>query len=278
MMLVFTSCSRIVSVDYPLLDKGTVQSVDRNNCQITVVSNRDSMYRVWTPETYMDGLSVRGIGYTDSFTVGDVCYVYDGGDKPIVSKVSISDAKKINAALCEHFNKNSIPSLQAVAFVLFSAFVIPFFWLAFKQDKRACFFVLLVTFVLASFLYFPGRTLETVDSGTITAIEQNRYILDGKRVYYASSEQDIFNGGKLSDGMAVTVYCYGDKHMRNEVFLSRSSFSETLLKMPQPYPEIMLRSIVLYGMSLLAVATLFYLVSLTGKRKENKTEEVKASC
>ena len=100
-VLTFASCSRIVTKDYELLDSGTVAEIDNVEGKMGIASNRDGVCREWFPETMRDGLSVWGICYADSLAVGDKCYVYDGGDKPVISKVSVADAQRINRALLE---------------------------------------------------------------------------------------------------------------------------------------------------------------------------------
>ena len=107
-VLAFASCSRIVTKDYELLDSGTVAEIDNVEGKMGIASNRDGVCREWFPETMRDGLSVWGICYADSLAVGDKCYVYDGGDKPVISKVSVADAQRINRALCRQYWKEAL--------------------------------------------------------------------------------------------------------------------------------------------------------------------------
>ena len=67
---------------------------------VSVTSRKDSICREWFPETVWDDLSLWGVCYTDSLVAGDTCYVYDDGNKPLISKVSVAEAKLVNEALC----------------------------------------------------------------------------------------------------------------------------------------------------------------------------------
>ena len=246
-VLTFASCSRIVTKDYELLDSGTVAEIDNVEGKMGIASNRDGVCREWFPETMRDGLSVWGICYADSLAVGDKCYVYDGGDKPVISKVSVADAQRINRALCRQYWKELLISERLIVCVLMALATMAF-WL-FSPNSGKCigvgFVLILATTAAAVAWMAPGRKLEKVGSGVITGVEKKRFTLDGKTIYYLSSPKDVFNGEMLEAGKAVNVYRYG-KHrsgIRENIFLSRSSFNEATLKKAQIYPEIFLKTV-----------------------------------
>ena len=221
-VLTFASCSRIVTKDYELLDSGTVAEIDNVEGKIGIASNRDGVCREWFPETMRDGLSVWGICYADSLAVGDKCYVYDGGDKPVISKVSVADAQRINRALCRQYWKELLISERLIVCVLMALATMAF-WL-FSPNSGKCigvgFVLILATTAAAVAWMAPGRKLEKVGSGVITGVEKKRFTLDGKTVYYLSSPKDVFNGEMLEAGKAVNVYRYG-KHrsgIRENIF------------------------------------------------------------
>ena len=155
-VLTFASCSRIVTKDYELLDSGTVAEIDNVEGKIGIASNRDGVCREWFPETMRDGLSVWGICYADSLAVGDKCYVYDGGDKPVISKVSVADAQRINRALCRQYWKELLISERLIVCVLMALATMAF-WL-FSPNSGKCIgvgFVLILATTAAA--VYAGR-------------------------------------------------------------------------------------------------------------------------
>ena len=155
-VLTFASCSRIVTKDYELLDSGTVAEIDNVEGKIGIASNRDGVCREWFPETMRDGLSVWGICYADSLAVGDKCYVYDGGDKPVISKVSVADAQRINRALCRQYWKELLISERLIVCVLMALATMAF-WL-FSPNSGKCigvgFVLILATTAARRFITF----------------------------------------------------------------------------------------------------------------------------
>ena len=135
-VLTFASCSRIVTKDYELLDSGTVAEIDNVEGKMGIASNRDGVCREWFPETMRDGLSVWGICYADSLAVGDKCYVYAGGEKPVISKVSVADAQRINRALCRQYWKELLISERLIVCVLMALATMAF-WL-FSPNSGKC--------------------------------------------------------------------------------------------------------------------------------------------
>lgn len=277
-VLTFASCSRIVTKDYELLDSGTVAEIDNVEGKIGIASNRDGVCREWFPETMRDGLSVWGICYADSLAVGDKCYVYDGGDKPVISKVSVADAQRINRALCRQYWKELLISERLIVCVLMALATMAF-WL-FSPNSGKCigvgFVLILATTAAAVAWMAPGRKLEKVGSGVITGVEKKRFTLDGKTVYYLSLPKDVFNGETLEAGKAVNVYRYG-KHrsgIRENIFLSRSSFNEATLKKAQIYPEIFLKTVGLYwGLLLVSGGVILPFWAGREKLRRKKTQQ-----
>lgn len=139
-----------------------------------------------------------------------------------------------------------------------------------RADARRC--VCLLFFAWMA----PGRKLEKVGSGVITGVEKKRFTLDGKTIYYLSSPKDVFNGETLEAGKAVNVYRYG-KHrsgIRENIFLSRSSFNEATLKKAQIYPEIFLKTVGLYwGLLLVSGGVILPFWAGREKLRRKKTQQ-----
>lgn len=121
-----------------------------------------------------------------------------------------------------------------------------------------------------------GAQAGKVGSGVITGVEKKRFTLDGKTVYYLSSPKDVFNGETLEAGKAVNVYRYG-KHrsgIRENIFLSRSSFNEATLKKAQIYPEIFLKTVGLYwGLLLVSGGVILPFWAGREKLRRKKTQQ-----
>lgn len=105
---------------------------------------------------------------------------------------------------------------------------------------------------------------------------QRRYYRRGEKavyagrqtIYYLSSPKDVFNDETLEAGKEVNVYRYG-KHrsgIRENIFLSRSSFNEATLKKVQIYSEIFLKTVGLYW-GLLLVSSGVILPFWAGREK-----------
>ena len=94
--------------------------------------------------------------------------------------------------------------------------------------------------------------------------------------YYLSSPKDVFNGETLEAGKAVNVYRYG-KHrsgIRENIFLSRSSFNEATLKKAQIYPEIFLKTVGLYwGLLLVSGGVILPFWAGREKLRRKKTQQ-----
>lgn len=276
-VLLITSCSRIVMTDYELIDSGVIEKVDYDAVSVSIVSNKDKVSRTWMPKRMFDGLSLRGVYYTDSLKVGDKCFVYDNGDEPIISKVSIQDAKVINDALSRHYWKELLVSERLVTMIAL-AFVVMAFWL-FSPNSNKYIMIGLVLFLGATAFAViwmnPNRKLEKVGEGMLTEISGKRFVVDNKTVYY-SYPKDVFRKEPLYVGEKVQVYRYGRYRsgVRENIFISKSVFNEDTLKKSQIYPEVLLRTWGLYWALLLVAGVLLTPFRISYQRKKARKAKV----
>ncbi len=271
----FASCNRIVTANYEAIDYGVIEDVNYSEGKISITSSRDSMTRNWFPAVMRDGLSLNGIIYSDSLRVGEKVFVYDDRDTPIVSKVSVRDAQMINKALCRQYWKEFTASERLIAFILTALMTMGFWLFSPNNEKCTALGIVLILATTAGMVFWmaPGRMLEKVGSGKITKIEQKRFTLDDKSVYYAASPKDIFTGRQLTAGMNANVYRYGKRrdNIRESAFVSVENFDGATLGMIQIYPEIMLKTILLYWGLLFLSGTA--IMPFTGKWKKQKTKK-----
>ncbi len=276
-VLLITSCSRIVSTDYELIDSGVIETVDYDAVSVSIVSDKDSVCRSWFPKKAYDALSLQGLEYTDSLKVGDKCFVYDKGDEPLISKVSIQDAKVINDALSRHYWKELLVSERLVTMIAL-AFVVMAFWL-FSPNSNKYIMIGLVLFLGATAFAViwmnPNRKLEKVGEGTLTEISGKRFVVDNKTVYY-SYPKDVFRKEPLYVGEKVQVYRYGRYRsgVRENIFISKSVFNEDTLKKSQIYPEVLLRTWGLYWALLLVAGVLLTPFRISYQRKKARKAKV----
>lgn len=263
--------------DYELIDSGVIEKVDYDAVSVSIVSNKDKVSRTWMPKRMFDGLSLRGVYYTDSLKVGDKCFVYDNGDEPIISKVSIQDAKVINDALSRHYWKELLVSERLVTMIAL-AFVVMAFWL-FSPNSNKYIMIGLVLFLGATAFAViwmnPNRKLEKVGEGTLTEISGKRFVVDNKTVYY-SYPKDVFRKEPLYVGEKVQVYRYGRYRsgVRENIFISKSVFNEDTLKKSQIYPEVLLRTWGLYWALLLVAGVLLTPFRISYQRKKARKAKV----
>lgn len=277
--ILFASCSRIATADYELLDSGVIAGVDKENRAISVVSGKDSVCREWFPGTIYDGLSMRALAYTDTFNIGDKCYVYEDGDKPLISKVSVADAKQVNAFLSRWYWRDLFTAGQIGVWVLLALMVHLAFVFPVKDETTAGVYFLLTVFALAVAVARkePGRTLEKLGAGVITQIDGARVTLDGQKVYFVAAMEDIADKQTLEKGQSVYVYGYGVYLLDGkliDIFMSRRKLCPAALDKQQIYPEIMLRTSGLYLLvqaivSGAVVFALVYLVPLFRRKDKN---------
>lgn len=277
--ILFASCSRIATADYELLDSGVIAGVDKENKAIRVVSGKDSVCREWFPGTIYDGLSMRALAYTDTFNIGDKCYVYEDGDKPLISKVSVADAKQVNAFLSRWYWRDLFTAGQIGVWVLLALMVHLAFVFPVKDETTATVYFMLTFFALAVAVARkePGRTLEKLGAGVITQIDGARVTLDGQKVYFVAAMEDIADKQTLEKGQSVYVYGYGVYLLDGkliDIFMSRRKLCPAALDKQQIYPEIMLRTSGLYLLVQAIVSGalsvgLVYLVPLFRRKDKN---------
>ncbi len=283
-ILLFVSCSRIVTADYELLDEGVITAIDKEKGMVSVTSRKDSICREWFPETVWDGLSMRALAYTDTFNIGDKCYVYEDGDKPLISKVSVADAKQVNAFLSRWYWRDLFTAGQIGVWVLLALMVHLAFVFPVKDETTATVYFMLTFFALAVAVARkePGRTLEKLGAGVITQIDGARVTLDGQKVYFVAAMEDIADKQTLEKGQSVYVYGYGVYHLDGklisgsgeDIFMSRRKLCPAALDKQQIYPEIMLRTSGLYLLVQAIVSGalsvgLVYLVPLFRRKDKN---------
>ena len=282
--ILFASCSRIATADYELLDEGVITAIDKENKAISVVSGKDSVCREWFFGTIYDGLSMRALAYTDTFNIGDKCYVYEDGDKPLISKVSVADAKQVNAFLSRWYWRDLFTAGQIGVWVLLALMVHLAFVFPVKDETTATVYFMLTFFALAVAVARkePGRTLEKLGAGVITQIDGARVTLDGQKVYFVAAMEDIADKQTLEKGQSVYVYGYGVYHLDGklisgsgeDIFMSRRELCPAALDKQQIYPEIMLRTSGLYLLVQAIVSGalsvgLVYLVPLFRRKDKN---------
>ena len=275
-VLLITSCSRIVSTDYELIDSGVIETVDYDAVSVSIVSDKDSVCRSWFPKKAFDGLSLLGLGYTDSLKVGDKCFVYDKGDEPLISKVSIQDAKAINEALCRHY-WNELLSLQRLIILVVLAFVVMALVLFTPDNYGYTLIRVMLLFAATAFAVLgmaPNRKLEKVGDGVLTEISGKRFVIDNKTVYY-SYPKDVFKKEALSVGEKVQIYRYGrsSSGVRENIFISKCVFDDVTLAKDQIYPEVLVKTWGLYWAMLLVVGFLLALFRIFYRRRKNSENE-----
>ena len=272
-VLLITSCNRIVMTDYELIDSGVIEKIDYDAVMVSIVSANDSVARTWMPKRMFDGLSLRGLYYTDSLKVGDKCFVYDNGDEPLISKVSIQDAKVINDAMCRHYWNELLVSERLITMVAL-ALVVMGFWV-FSPNNNKCIFIglvlILVTTVFAVVWMNPNRKLEKIGDGILTEISGKRFVIDNKMVYY-SYQKDVFRKETLNVGDKVQIYRYGRHRsgVRENVFISSCVFNEATLVKSQIYPEVILKTWGIYWVLLFVVGLVLAPLGISYRRRKNR--------
>ena len=279
-ILLFVSCSRIVTADYELLDEGVITAIDKEKGMVSVTSRKDSMCREWFPETVWDGLSVWGVCYTDSLVAGDKCYVYDDGNKPLISKVSVAEAKLVNEALCSlhwerllTFGELGVWILMAMVASI-GIFLCLFYFKDLGMAVFACLCIVAFTTMYAVFSQSFACKLGKIDCGEITQIEDGtRIVLDGKTVYYASLLTDFLDDEPLKPGQKAYIYEYGilfDDSASNEILASKRDVSPYVLEKSQVYPEIVLKSAGIYLALLIGWSAVFGAIAANSKGRNSK--------
>ena len=276
MVLLITSCNRIVMTNYELIDSGVIETVDYDALKVSIISDKDSVCRIWFPKRAYDGLSLRLLHYTDSLKVGDRCFVYDKEDEPLISKVSIQDAKVINEALSRHYWSELFVSVRLITLIVL-AFVVMGFWL-FSPNNGQCIFVgimlFFITTAIAVVWMAPNRKLEKVGDGTLTEISGKRFVIDNKTVYY-SYPKDVFKKEAIHVGEEVQVYRYGKYRsgVRENIFISKCAFNDATLEKSQIYPEILLKTWGLYWALLLVAGGVLAPFSISYRRRKKRQQQ-----
>ncbi len=254
-VLFMTSCSRIITKDYEVVDRGVISSIDYHNYKVTL-EYRSGLFHEWLVQNPFDGFSLKGLAYVDSLQVGDRCFVYKSKDnETLISKVNVNDAKIINKALFNFYWRSLLFSewfwgllFMAILMVAITMFV---------ARKKVSVFLFVITTGVAIVGMSPGRKLVKIDEGQISKIHNNCVFVDDKTVY-STSVNDLFSEKPLSLGQNVVVYSYQRGETQNsigscrrDIFLSLRNFDEITLKVGQIYPEIMLYSALVYWFMLL---------------------------
>lgn len=255
-VLFLTSCNRIITKDYEVVDRGIISSIDYHNYKVTV-EYRSGLFHEWLVQNPFDGFSLRGIAYTDSLQVGDKCFVYKSEDnETLISKVNVNDAKIVNKTLFKFYWRSLLFSEWFLVLLLMAILVTVI--VLFVSRKKLNVLLIAITTGVAVIGMSPGRKLVKIDEGRISRIHNNCVFVNDQTVY-STSVNDLFSEKPLSFGQKVVVYSYqcGETQnsigaSRRDIFLSTYNFDDVTLDVGQIYPEVTLYTALVYWFMLSA--------------------------
>lgn len=234
--MLFTSCSRMVNVDYKVADYGVITAIHSNQNTLSIHSLKEKKDKTWLLEdAEVDYLSAFGLSHR-VLAVKDTVYVYQDGSKFFASKHSIEDAKSINQAIDKYENK-TLPQFWPVVIIMLVLFTI----IAHRIQKGFLSTREFLTYIMFSMIMYSvfvmlahkkfGR-LEPLQKGIITQITPEFVTLDNSMTAPLALTEDIKTEKTAKIGQEVYLY-----EANNHVFISSLELNENTLKMPQPYPE-----------------------------------------
>ena len=249
-VLFLTSCSRIITKDYEVVDRGIISSIDYQNYKVTV-EYKKGLFHEWLVQNPFDGFSLIGIAYTDSLQVGDKCFVYKSeSNETLISKINLNDAKIVNKALFKFYWQSLLFS-EWFLFLLLMAILVTVIVL-FVSRKKLNVLLIAITTGVAVVGMSPGRKMVKINEGRISKIENDCVFVDDKAVYN-TTVNDLFSKKTLSLGQNVVVYSYQHGETRNsmpgyrrDIFLTNRNFDDGTLKVRQIYPEVTLYTTLVY--------------------------------
>ena len=249
-VLFLTSCSRIITKDYEVVDRGIISSIDYQNYKVTV-EYKKGLFHEWLVQNPFDGFSLIGIAYTDSLQVGDKCFVYKSeSNETLISKINLNDAKIVNKALFKFYWQSLLFS-EWFLFLLLMAILVTVIVL-FVSRKKLNVLLIAITTGVAVVGMSPGRKMVKINEGRISKIENDCVFVDDKAVYN-TTVNDLISKKTLSLGQNVVVYSYQHGETRNsmpgyrrDIFLTNRNFDDGTLKVRQIYPEVTLYTTLVY--------------------------------
>ena len=271
LVLIFScSCNRLVSADYDTIDTGTITDVDKTANNLTIQSFQSGATHIWyVDRAELDALSMYGGEYRDKLKQGDTVYVYRDGGEIFVSKRSIADAKAINTALCDYYWLN----LGKQWYWLLLIFVVAACVMVYCSESFFSLLILAAGWGALLMLSNIDNKLEYTSEGTITRIASCYVELDNSVIVPYATLNDIATHNPVCLGEKVSLYNYRASlsSAENKIFFSTRKLNQEALQATQAYPEIFLRTTVLYWF--FTVITQIPFVYLKDRRKAKKRPE-----
>lgn len=262
--MLLASCSRMVSTDYDVMEHGTITAIDSLNRSFSIRSLTSKETKTWYVDNPCVGaLSIYGLVYLDDLAVNDTVYVYRDGGEMLVSKYSIADVKDLNDSLCSYYWLNIAENwywfsliISIVALCILTA-----------NDKVAA-FAILVGLALVYGMTGLFSRLRPMQEGTITEITENYVKLDSSRIIPYASLTDLKTHKRVRLGQNVTLY-ETEYLGGRKIFFSSQKLNPQAVEAPQTYPEVWLKSLIFYFISVIVVQIPFLYLPL-GENKRKK--------
>lgn len=278
LLMLLTSCSRIVHTDYELVDYGTIVSIDKKEQRITIHSALNNKQISWfVTNCEFDYLSKRGLGYTKKLVYHDKVNIYQNGKEFFATTLDVRDAQNINKALTTYYWQHLAENWDGILIALIIIFIILYIINYTCNISRALWvmvFIWGITLLTSFSLGNIGAVFTPSSEGKITKITPTYVTLNDKYVCPYATLEDISTHVPVKVGQQVNTYSYNidESSIKSPIFFSTHKLNENTLKSYQSYPENLLMTSILIIVAIILENILFFIYeSLSDIKKTAKT-------